>query len=260
MSKNEQEYRQEVVEIGRLMYQKGWIAGYDGNITVRLDDKRILCTPTGVSKGSMKSEDLCICDMDGQMLEGSRARTSEILMHLTVYRMRDDVQSVVHAHPPVATGFAVVGRPLNLALCPEVVINLGCIPLAEYGLPGTPELTRDMAGYIPDHDALLMANHGAVAWGPDLHKAFFNLETVEHFAQVTLVAELLGGPRVLPKREVQKLFDSRGRYGAPARASFEAGSPVTAEQYAGEGRRISITKEELAALIEEILRARGVMA
>jgi L-fuculose-phosphate aldolase len=208
----------------------------------------------------MKPEDLCICDMDGALLEGSRGRTSEILMHLTIYRMRPDVQSVVHAHPPVATGFAVAGRPLNLALVPEVVINLGCVPLAQYGLPGTPELTRDMLAYIPSYDALLMGNHGVVAYGTDSRKAFFNMETVEHFAQVTLVAELLGGPHVLPRREVQKLFDSRGRYGVPSNVSFEPGSPVVAEEYRPGNERLSITREELTSLIEEILRARGVMA
>ncbi|MGA3027749.1 MAG: class II aldolase/adducin family protein [Bryobacteraceae bacterium] len=260
MSNQEQEYRQEIVEIGRLMYQKGWTAANDGNITIRLDDRRLLCTPTGVSKGMMKPEDMCVCDMDGAVLEGSRGRTSEILMHLTIYRMRPDVQSVVHAHPPVATGFAAAGRALNLALLPEVVVNLGCIPLAEYGLPGTPELTRDMLPYIPRYDALLMGNHGVVAYGADLRKAFFNMETVEHFAQVTLVAELVGGPRVLPRREVQKLFDSRGRYGVPSNASFEPGSPVVAEEYRPANERLVITREELAALIEEILRARGVMA
>lgn len=259
MEKTEQEHRADIVDVGRLIYQKGWVAANDGNITIRLGENRVLCTPTGVSKGTMKPEDLCICDMDGTLLEGSRGRTSEILMHLTIYRMRPDVQSVVHAHPPVATGFAVAGRALNLALVPEVVINLGCIPLAEYGLPGTPELTRDMLEYIPRYDALLMGNHGAVAYGADLTKAFFNMETVEHFAQVSLVAELLGGPRVLPRREVQKLFDSRGRYGVPSNATFEQGSPVVAEEHRP-CERLSITREELASLIEEVLRARGVMA
>jgi L-fuculose-phosphate aldolase len=260
MSKTEQEYRQEIVETGRLVYQKGWAAANDGNITIRLDDRRVLCTPTGVSKGTMTPADLCICDMDGALLEGSRSRTSEILMHLTIYRMRPDVQSVVHAHPPVATGFAVAGRPLNLALVPEVVINLGCVPLAEYGLPGTPELTRDMLRYIPSYDALLMGNHGVVTYGPDLRRAFFNMETVEHFAQVNLVAELLGGPRVLPRREVQKLFDARGRYGVPSNTSFDPGGPVAAEEYRPASERLTITKEELRSMIEEILRARGVMA
>jgi L-fuculose-phosphate aldolase len=259
MLKTEQEYRQQIVEIGRLVYQKGWAAANDGNITIRLDEHRVLCTPTGVSKGTMTPEDLCICDMDGCLIEGSRSRTSEILMHLTIYRMRPDVRSVVHAHPPVATGFAVAGRALNLALVPEVVINLGSIPLAEYGLPGTPELTRDMLQYIPRYDALLMGNHGAVAYGADLRKAFFNMETVEHFAQVNLVAELLGGPRVLPRREVQKLFDSRDRYGVPSHTRPEPGAPVVAEDHR-QDKRLSITREELAALIEEVLRARGVMA
>src|SRR6202521_3138321 len=121
--------------------------------------------------------------------------TSVIAMHLTIYGMRPDVLSVVHAHPPVATGFAVAGRALNLALLPEVIINLGCVPLADYGLPGTPALTEGMLPYIPKYDALLMQNHGAVSYGDSLQRAFFNMETVEHFARITLVAEMLGGAR-----------------------------------------------------------------
>jgi L-fuculose-phosphate aldolase len=194
------------------------------------------------------------------VIEGDRDRTSEMHMHLTVYRMRPDVHSVVHAHPPVATGFAVAGRPLNLALLPEVITGLGVVPLAQYGLPGTPELTRDMIQYIPNHDALLMGNHGVVAWGANICKAFWNLETVEHFAWITFIAEMLGGARALPRREVQKLFDSRNRYGAPARPAFGPGSPVVAEEQAPPASRRGITREELLEIIDEALRARGVLA
>ena len=140
MAKTERELRQDIVEIGKLVYQKGWVAANDGNISIRLDDGRILCTPTGVSKGMMQPDDLIICDMQGNKIEGRRERTSEIAMHLTIYGMRSDIRSVVHAHPPVATGFATAGKPLNLAPLPEVIIGLGCVPLANYGLPGTPEL------------------------------------------------------------------------------------------------------------------------
>src|SRR3954452_10326387 len=213
MSCQHSDLRRQIVEIGRLAYQKGWVAANDGNISVRLGPDRILATPTGVSKGMMAPEDLIICDCDGNKVEGSRERTSEILMHMTIYEMRPDVQAIVHAHPPVATGFAVAGRPLDLALLPEVIIGLGCIPLADYGLPGTAELSEALKPFIPTYDAVLMANHGAVCYADDLMKAFFRMETVEHFARITLVAELLGGPRVLPRLEVEKLLDSRARYG-----------------------------------------------
>lgn len=225
----DQTIRESIVRIGRLMFEKGWIAANDGNITIRLDDKQILATPSGVSKGMMRPKDLIVCDMEGRKLAGERACTSEIGMHLTIYRLRPDVRAVVHAHPPTATGFAVAGRALNLGLLPEVVLGLGSVPLAEYGLPGTPALSAGMMPYIAKYDAMLLANHGAVAYGEDVFQAFFRLDTVEHFARIALVAELLGGPKVLPRVEIQKLFDARPRYGLKSRNRFESGFPIAAE-------------------------------
>jgi L-fuculose-phosphate aldolase len=257
MSKTENELRQDICEIGRYVWQKGWIAANDGNITVRLDQDRVLCTPTGVCKGMMQADDLIICDMKGNKLQGRKERTSEIAMHLLIYEMRPDIKSVVHAHPPVSTGFATAGRPLNLALLPEVIIGLGCVPLADYGLPGTPALTDGMVPFIPKYDAILMANHGAVCYGADVFQAFFRMETIEHFARITFVAEMLGGPTVLPKVEVDKLFDSRTRYGVKARAGAEPGCPVPAEGYGQGAERITVTRDELIALVEEAVKARG---
>ena len=245
--------RRQIVEIGKLAYQKGWVAANDGNISVRLGPDRILATPTGVSKGMMEPDDLIICDGDGNKVEGERERTSEILMHTTIYAMRPDVNAVVHVHPPVATGFAVAGRPLNLALLPEVIIGLGCIPLADYGLPGTPELSEALKPFIPTYDALLMANHGAVCYAEDLMKAFFRMETVEHFARITLVAELLGGCRVLPRTEVNKLLDSRARYGVHCREGAEPGMPLTAEDTAAGEGRLSVSRAELMSIVEDAI-------
>ena len=252
--------RQEIVEIGKLVFDKGWIAANDGNISIRLDDGRLLCTPTAICKGMMTVDDLILCDMQGNKIEGSRERTSEIAMHATIYAMRPDVRSVVHAHPPVATGFAAAGRALNVALLPEVVINLGSIPLADYGLPGTPALTEGMLPYIPKYDAILMANHGAVSYGVDVRQAYFRMETVEHFARIMFVAEMLGGARALPREEVRKLFASRGRYGVTSRAEMEPGAPVVAEDVQAGSERFELTRAELLAIIDEALRARGVMA
>src|SRR6267378_7648787 len=229
MGKTEKEYRQDIVDIGRLVYQKGWVAANDGNITIRLDQDRILATPTGVSKGMMHVDDMIVVDMQGNKIEGRKERTSEIAMHTTIYGLRPDIFSVVHAHPPVATGFAAAGRPLNLALLPEVVIGLGCVPLAAYGLPGTPALTDPMLPLIPKYDAIMMANHGAVCYGTDVFKAYFKMETLEHFARIQLVAELLGGPKVLPRVEVDALLDSRTRYGVKAASAGEPGCPVALE-------------------------------
>jgi L-fuculose-phosphate aldolase len=256
MSKTEREFRDDIIEIGRLMFQKGWIAANDGNISIRLDENRILATPTGISKGRMTPDDLIIVDTHGNKISGCRERTSEIAMHLKIYELRPDVRAVVHAHPPVTTGFAAAGRPLDLAVLPEVVVGLGCVPLAAYGLPGTPALTEPMIPLIPGHDALLMANHGAVCYGEDVFQAYYKMDTMEHTARITLVAELLGGPKVLPRNEVDKLIDARGRYGVKSRAGNGAACPVAAEDLAGE-ERISITRSELIDLVDEALRARG---
>jgi L-fuculose-phosphate aldolase len=257
MPKTERELRQDIVEVGKLVYQKGWVAANDGNITIRLDSNRVLCTPTGVSKGMMHPDDFIICDMNGNKLQGQKERTSEIAMHLLIYNMRPDIHSVVHAHPPVATGFATAGRALNQALLPEVVIGLGCVPLAGYGLPGTPALTEPMIPLIPRYDALLMANHGAVCYGADVFKAFFKMETVEHYARIALVAELLGGATVLPRTEVSKLLDSRTRYGVKAPSSGEPGCPVAAEDV-DSGERFLITRDELVSLVSAALEGRSI--
>ena len=253
MPLTEKEHRQNIVEVGRMVYAKGWVAANDGNISIRLDQNRILATPTGVSKGMMQPDDLIICDLNGDKIEGRRERTSEIAMHTTVYKLRPDVQAVVHAHPPVSTGFAVAGKALNLAILPEVIIGLGCVPLAEYGLPGTPALTDGMLPYIPKYDALLMANHGAVCYGEDVFKAYFKMETLEHVARITLVAEMLGGPKLLPRVEVEKLFDSRSRYGITSRSSVEPGCPIVAEDMP-QSDRFWVTRDELIALVDEAVR------
>jgi L-fuculose-phosphate aldolase len=264
MAKTEQQYRQDILDVGKLIYQKGWVAANDGNISVRLDERRILCTCTGVSKGMMTPADVVVCDLDGNKIDGARERTTEIAMHLSIYQMRPDVSAVVHAHPPVATGFAVAGRPLDLALLPEVIVGLGCVPLAEYGLPGTAALTDGMLPFIPNYDAILLGNHGSVCYGEDVYKAFFKMEMVEHFARVALVAELLGGPKVLPRHEVGKLFEARERYGVKSRNRMEPGKPVVAEDRSAkdapaDNARLNLTRDELISLIEEALRSRGVL-
>ena len=262
MVKTEREHRQDIVDIGRLIYQKGWVAANDGNITIRLNNEYILSTPTGVSKGMMQPDDLIIVDYEGNKIQGRLERTSEILMHLAIYKVRPDVHSVVHAHPPVCTGFAAAGLSLDKALLPEVVIGLGCVPLAAYGLPGTPELTEPMLPLIPKFDAILLANHGAVTYGSEIKQAFFRMETVEHFARINLVAHLLGGAKLLPSEEVQKLIDARGRYGFASSSVVEPNCPVPAEGAGGQTpddqkERYYVTRDELVALVEEAMRVRG---
>jgi L-fuculose-phosphate aldolase len=259
MQYNEQELRQQIVDVGKLVFEKGWVAAHDGNISVRLDDERILCTPTGVSKGMMKPDDMTVCDLEGRKISGRLGCSTELGMHLAVYRLRSDVGSVLHAHPPVATGFAAAGRGLNAAVLPEVIVNFGSIPLAAYGLPGTPELAEELLPFIPKYNAILMENHGAVAYGEDLWKAYFRMETVEHSARILFVAEMLGGPKALPRAQVQRLFESRSRYGVQSLAGFEPDQIKAAEDLNGNNRRYQFTREELLNLIDEALRARGVV-
>ena len=261
MGQNENELRRKIVEIGRIAFEKGWVAANDGNISVRLDDKRILATPTGVSKGMMSPDDLIIVDYEGKKIEGRLESTSEIAMHIAIYEARPDIHSVVHAHPPTATGFASAGIPLNKAILPEVVIGLGCIPTAAYGLPGTPALTEPLIPLIPQYDAILLANHGAVAYGKDLMQAYFRMETVEHFARINLVAEMLGGANPLPRAEVDKLFDSRTRYGVRSKATAAVGCPTVAEDIAPGVPKSSedgfwVTRQQLVEMVEQAVRAR----
>jgi L-fuculose-phosphate aldolase len=229
MDRTEERNREDLVRVCQRIYEKGWVAANDGNVSIRLGEDRILCTPTGISKGLVTANDLIVCDMRGNKLAGTRERTSEILMHITIYSLRPDVRSVVHAHPPVATGFAAAGRALDQALLPEVIVQLGAVPLASYGLPGTPELSEGMRPWVPRYDALLLENHGCTCYGKDVWEAYFRMETVEHFARITLVAELLGGARPLPRKEVQKLFESRTRYNVESRSVMEPGMPQVAE-------------------------------
>ena len=205
--------RADIVEVGRRLYARGYTASNDGNISVRLDPRRLLMTPTNVCKGFMSADMMCITDLEGRKLEGERNPSSEMQMHLEVYRRRPDVQAVVHAHPPIATGFAVAGIPLDRAVLAEVVTTLGSVPIAEYATPSTKELPEAVAKYVQAHDGMLLANHGALTLGKDLFSAYYKMETIEHFAKISLVARLLGGERLLSREEVFRLQDLRGRYG-----------------------------------------------
>jgi L-fuculose-phosphate aldolase len=221
------QYRDAIVHSGRVLYDRGYIAATDGNISVRLDEDRILITPTCMCKGKMHADDLVIIDRHGRKLEGERNVSSEVQMHLLIYNMRPDIQAVVHAHPPTATGFAAAGIALDQPLVSEVVLTLGAVPLAPYGCPGTQALSDSLRPLIPEHDAILMANHGVVTYADDFERAFMNMETVEHFAKITLVARTLGAPKVLDAEEVAKLTAIRRQLersrleAAERRAKFE---------------------------------------
>jgi L-fuculose-phosphate aldolase len=263
--KTEDEHRRDICTLGRWVAGRGYVAATDGNISVRLDPQRVLTSPTAVNKGMMTSDDLVITDMEGRKLAGNRNPSSELAMHLLIYKRRPDVSAVCHAHPPVATGYAAAGIALNKALVSEVVLALGCIPVARYGTPGTPELTEALEPLVPNYDAILMANHGVVCYGPDLLTAWFRMETTEHFARVSLVTELLGKQVLLSSEDVMKLLEARARYGLSTAAQVGAECPVTADApaaAAAAGRacacasgeeHVALTRGELTALIEEAI-------
>jgi L-fuculose-phosphate aldolase len=208
----ESSLRQQICEIGRRIYEKGFVAANDGNISTRLDAGGVLTTPTGVSKGFMTPESLVVVDLDGRSLSGGRPST-EIAMHLFIYRERPEVQAVVHAHPLYSTGFATAGLALEECVTAEIIATLGSIPLAPYGTPSTEKLPETLRPYLHHGDAFLLANHGAVTVGRELWEAYYKMERLEHYAQIIFISRQLGGEKMLPRNQVQELFGLRGRYG-----------------------------------------------
>ena len=209
--KTEHGLRLLICETGRKMYARGLVVACEGNLSIRLDWNRILVTPAGACKGSLAPEDLLVTDLDGAVLGGTGRPSTELHMHLCYYRLRSDVRAICHAHPPTASGFAAAGRALEDAVLPEVIVGLGRIPLAPYGTPGTLELCEGLEPLATKYDAMLLENHGVVTCGPDLTTAYQRLETVEQFARILLTAQLLGGPHLLARSEVQKLMAVRSR-------------------------------------------------
>jgi len=254
MSKTENEHRQQIVEIGRRLHQQGFVAATDGNISVRLDGGRIMTTPTNMSKGMCCPEDMIIVDMGGNKISGERNASTELAMHLLIYDLRPDINGIVHAHPPTATGFAAAGLPLNKALLSEVVLSLGFVPLARYGTPGTPELSDALRDLVPHYDAILLANHGVVTCGEDLLKAYFHMETVEHFARISLVTELLGKQVLLSRQDVQKLLEARTKYYGSPSGTVPSGEEPVVSDTPSLSKQFSLMQEEFKKLLEEAIR------
>jgi L-fuculose-phosphate aldolase len=205
---DEWQLREEICRVGQRLYDLFFVAGNDGNISIRLSDDEILITPTGISKGYMKPEDMLKIGADGHIISKTKqnlAPSSEHRMHLVIYRHRPDVRGVVHAHPPTATGFAVAGKGLDKPFLPEVVVRTGPTPVVPYAIPGGDELPASLIPFLDGHDALLMGNHGVVAYGKTAREALFNLETVELNARIYLTAYQLGNVNYLDERDVEAL-------------------------------------------------------
>ena len=210
---NEDQLRKDIVEVGRRIWLRGYVASNDGNITARIGQDEFLTTPTGVSKGFMTPEMIVKVNGQGEVISGELKPSSEIKMHLGVYQSRPDVMAIAHAHPPISTAFAVTGQSLSKYVLPEVIIALGQVPLTEYGTPSTEEIPQAISKYLADHDAFLLENHGALTLGTDVYNAYYKMETMEHFATITLAARQLGGERELSREQVEKLIELRKKMG-----------------------------------------------
>jgi L-fuculose-phosphate aldolase len=210
---NEHQLKQEICEIGRRVYNRGFAAANDGNITVRLNDKEVLCTPTMVSKGYMKPEDICKVDYEGKQLAGRRKRTSEVLLHLAVYKHRPDVQAVVHCHPPHATAFAVAREPIPKCILPEVEVFLGEVPMAVYETPGTQKFAETIIPYVKDCNTIILANHGTVTFGPTLENAYFNSEIIDAYCKILILARQLGSVNYFTEHQTRELLDFKKKLG-----------------------------------------------
>lgn len=265
---NETEARKLIVEVGRLMYERGYVVSSDGNVSIRLDENRVLATPTMTSKGRMTEDGLAVTDMDGKALNENKA-SSELAMHLLIYKMRPDIKAVCHAHPPHGTAFSVAGLAIEEPILSEVVLTLGCVPLTNYGTPSTNELTEGMKPFVEHHNALLMANHGAVAYGKDLWEAWDRMETLEHTAKISILSRALGKTNNLPPDAIEKLIHIREKAGyldESARCQscgYLQETNITCEldhsfenNTNSNGAKISFSREELIELLNQVVQLR----
>ncbi len=246
--------RDEMVEVGRRLWQRGYVAANDGNISQRVGEDRLLATPTGVSKGFMTAEMLILTDMDGKVVRGELRPSSELNMHIEVYRLRPEIKAVVHAHPPVATSFSVAGIALDKCILPESVLTLGAIPVAGYATPSTDEMPASIRPFVSSHDALLLANHGAVTWAVSLEQAYFRMETLEQGAAIVHHALMLGNVNLLGPEEVAKLKAVGEKMGLGSKVlNCETNAGCTAETYAtGPDADERLIETVARAVIEEI--------
>src|SRR5689334_14684690 len=250
----ESQARKLICEIGKLLYDRSYVVSSDGNVSVRLGEDRVLATPTMTCKGRMSEDSLAITDMDGKSLTDKKA-SSELAMHLLIYKERPDVRAVCHAHPPHGTAFAVAGLAIDQPILSEVILTLGCVPLTDYGTPSTNELTKEMQPFVQHHNALLMANHGAVAYGADLWQAWDRLETLEHTAKIAILSRVLGGSRNLPADAIEKLINVREAAGYLGESARSQACGYLGSTENGDAK-ISLSREELVELLSQAVNGK----
>lgn len=210
-----QEIKLQICDVCNKMWQLGWVAANDGNVSVKISDNEIIATPTGISKSFITPEKLVTIDMDGNILEAAEGYrpSSEIKMHLCCYKEREDVGSVIHAHPPGATSFAVAHVHMDNYSMIESIIAIGSVPITPYGTPSTNEVPDAIRPYLQKHDVMLLENHGALTVGADLLTAYYRMESLELWAKIELNARILGGVKELSRENIDRLISMRGKYG-----------------------------------------------
>ena len=220
---NESKPHQDICEIGRRIYQRGFAAANEGNLSYRLGENEVLCTPTMHCKGFLRPEDLCRVDLDGRQLSGQKEPSSEIRLHLAIMRARADVRSVVHCHPPHATAFAVTGEPIPQHVHPEAQIFLGEVPTAPYETPGTQAFADTVLPFVHQANVIVLANHGTVSYGETVERAYWWTEILDSYCRVLLLARGLGSINRIPEEQVQELRDLRAKFGIGAAPTGPSG-------------------------------------
>ncbi|MTK12551.1 MAG: class II aldolase/adducin family protein [Clostridiaceae bacterium] len=204
---SDSEAKKALVDIGRRIYEKGFVAANDGNISCKVDPNTIWITPTGVSKGFMTSDMMIKIDLDGKIIAGKLKPSSEFKMHLRVYKENPEVMAITHAHPPIATSFAIAGISLDKAILPEAVVQLGSVPVAPYATPGSQGVPDSIAPYCKTYNAVLLANHGALSWGKDIYEAYYRMESIEYYASVLMyTGYIIGKQNELSPSQVEELL------------------------------------------------------
>lgn len=203
---NAENAKEMIIDIGKRMYEKDYVAANDGNISIRIGENEILTTPTGVSKGFMSKEILVITDVNGNVIEGTSKPSSELKMHLRIYKENNEIMSVCHAHPIYSTAFSVIGNSLNEPILAEAILTLGDIPVLPYAELGSEEIPNVIAPYVKTHYGVILSNHGSVTWGSDPLKAFYRLESMEHYAKISILTTLLSkNKKYLNDEQISKL-------------------------------------------------------
>jgi L-fuculose-phosphate aldolase len=217
--------KEQMVDVGRKIWLKGFCAGNEGNHSYRIGEDRVLCTPSLISKGNLKPDDMCVVDMEGKQVSGKRKRTSEILLHLAIYQGRPDVRAVIHSHPPHATAFAIAGIDLPTCIHPEAEVFLGPVKTAKYVTPGDTRLPESIKPYIKESNTILLGNHGVVCYGPNLEDAYYKLEIVDAYARILLLSKQLGSVRPLDADEMKDLLALKTRFGMYDPRTAEGAKP-----------------------------------